>query len=71
MPLFFCPICGWTTTASLTQAARAHQLGVPDCDGILEPVAYAGKRLTDSTDVGESDPGQAPSAVAATDTTSP
>ena len=70
MPLFFCPICGWTTTASMTQAVRAHQLGVPDCDGILEPVAYAGKRLTNSPDVGESDPGQAPSAASATDTTS-
>lgn len=71
MPLFFCPICGWTTTASMTLAARAHQLGVPACDGILEPVAYAGKRLTNSADVGESDPGQAPRTAAATDTTSP
>ena len=45
MPLFLCPICGWTTTASLAQAVRAHQLGVPGCDGILEQVAYAGKRV--------------------------
>ena len=48
VPLFFCPICGWTTTASLAQAMRAHQLGVPDCDGILEQMAYAGKRVTPS-----------------------
>jgi hypothetical protein len=71
MPLFFCPICGWTTTASLTQALRAHQLGVPECDGILEPVAYAGKRLTNSAVGGPSDPGQAPSTAAATDATGP
>jgi hypothetical protein len=45
MPLFSCPICGWATTASLTQAVRAHELGVPDCDGVLRQVAYAGKRV--------------------------
>jgi hypothetical protein len=45
MPLFLCPICGWTTTASLAQAVRAHNLGVPDCDGILDQVAYAGEPL--------------------------
>ena len=71
MPLFLCPICGWTTTASLTQAVRAHELGVPGCDGILEQVAYAGKRLSPSSGVSESDPGQASSAAAATDTTGP
>jgi hypothetical protein len=43
MPLYSCPICGWTTTASLAQAARAHGLGVPDCEGTLDQVAYAGR----------------------------
>lgn len=71
MPLFLCPICGWTTTASLAQAVRAHQLGVPDCDGLLEPVAYAGKRLSSTVDADESDPRQAPSTAAATDTAGP
>jgi hypothetical protein len=71
VPLFLCPICGWTTTASLMQAVRAHQLGVPDCDGVLEPVAYAGKRLRSSVEIGGSDLGPAPSTAAATDTTSP
>jgi len=68
MPLFLCPICGWTTTASPEQAVRAHELGVPDCDGVLGQVAYAGKRMSPSEEAGESDPGQAPSAAAATDT---
>jgi hypothetical protein len=71
VPLFLCPICGWTTTASLTQAVRAHQLGVPDCDGVLEALAYAGQRVSGSRDVGEGEPGQAPSTAAATNTTSP
>ena len=69
MPLFLCPICGWTTTASLAQAVRAHNLGVPDCDGMLEQVAFAGKRTSRSAGTGESDRGQAPSAAAATNTT--
>jgi len=71
MPLFLCPICGWTTTASLVQALRAHELGVPDCGGILEQVAYAGKRTSRTAGAGESDSGQASSAAAATDTTGP
>ena len=72
VPLFLCPICGWTTTASLAQAVRAHQLGVPDCDGILEQVAYAGKRVTPSArSAGESDAGRPSSAAAATDTPGP
>jgi hypothetical protein len=71
MPLFLCPICGWTTTASPSQAVRAHELGVPDCDGVLEQVAYAGQRMSRSAGAGESDPGQAPSAAAATGTTGP
>ena len=71
MPLFLCPICGWTTTASPVQALRAHELGVPDCDGILEPVAYAGQRISRFAGAGESDSGQASSAAAATDTTGP
>ncbi|MGZ4185555.1 MAG: hypothetical protein ACXVUE_00555 [Solirubrobacteraceae bacterium] len=66
MPLFSCPICGWTTTASLTQAVRAHGLGVPDCGGVLEPVAYAGKRLGSRTAVGEHDVVAAPSPAAPT-----
>ena len=71
MPLFSCPICGWTTTASVAQAVRAHELGVPDCDGILEQVAYAGKRTSRSASgIGENEHGQALSA-AATDTTGP
>jgi hypothetical protein len=61
MPLFSCPICGWATTASLAQAVRAHQFGVPDCDGILEQVAYAGKRVGGPLAVGGRDRGQAPS----------
>jgi hypothetical protein len=69
MPLFSCPICGWTTTASLAQAARAHELGVPDCHGILEQMAYAGTRMSRSAVVGESYPGQASGAAVATDTT--
>ncbi len=71
MPLFLCPICGWTTTASPAQAVRAHELGVPDCEGILEQVAYAGRRMSPSAGAGESDPGQASSAAAATDSTGP
>ena len=71
MPLFLCPICGWTTTASPAQAVRAHELGVPDCEGILEQVAYAGKRMSPSAGAGESDPRQASSAAAATDSTGP
>ena len=71
MPLFLCPICGWTTTASLAQALRAHELGVPECDGILGQVAYAGKRMSRSAGAGESDRGQASSAAAAADTTGP
>jgi hypothetical protein len=71
MPLFLCPICGWTTTASLAQAVRAHELGVPDCDGVLKQVAYAGKRLSPSAGAGQIDPGQASSAAGATDTTGP
>jgi hypothetical protein len=55
VPLFSCPICGWTTTASLAQAVRAHQLGVPGCDGILDQVAYAGKRIGAPLTVGERD----------------
>jgi hypothetical protein len=42
---------------------------VPDCYGILEQVAYAGKRMSRSAVVGESDPGQASGAAVATDTT--
>ena len=68
MPLFLCPICGWTTTASPAQALRAHELGVPGCDGILEQVAYAGKRTSSFAEADESDRGQASSAAAATDT---
>ena len=71
MPLFLCPICGWTTAASPVLALRAHELGVPDCDGILEQVAYAGKRMSPSAGARESDPGQALTAAAATDTTGP
>jgi hypothetical protein len=71
MPLSLCPICGWTTAVSPVQAVRAHELGVPDCDGILERVAYAGKRMSRSEEAVESDPRQAPSAAAATDTTGP
>jgi hypothetical protein len=61
VPLFLCPICGWTTTASLAQAVRAHELGVTDCEGVLEPVAYAGTRFTGQVAVGERDRGHAPS----------
>jgi hypothetical protein len=69
VPLFLCPICGWTTTASLAQAVRAHELGVPECDGVLEQLAYAGKRMSRSASgVAKGDPGQASSAAAATDT---
>jgi hypothetical protein len=53
MPLFSCPICGWATTASLTQAVRAHELGVPDCNGVPTQVAYAGKRVGGASPVGQ------------------
>jgi hypothetical protein len=66
MPLFSCPICGWTTTASLTHAVRAHGLGVPDCDGVLEPVACAGRRLASATAVAKHDVVAAPSSAAPT-----
>lgn len=66
MPLFSCPICGWTTAASLTQAVRAHCLGVPDCDGVLEQVAYAGKRVGSPTTAGERDVVPAPSSAGPT-----
>ncbi len=68
MPLFLCPICGWTTTASLAQAVRAHELGVPGCDGILEQAAYAGERVGGPVAVGERDRGQAASRTAPTET---
>ena len=61
MPLFSCPICGWTTTATAVQALRPHELGVPDSSGVLEQMAYAGKRLGDPLAVGERARGQAPS----------
>jgi hypothetical protein len=64
VPLFSCPICGWTTTASLTQAVRAHQLGVANCDGVLERVAYAGSRLGGPATVGERADSTAPSRAA-------
>jgi len=66
MPLFSCPICGWTTTASLTQAVRAHALGAPDCGGVLEQVAYAGKRAGGPIPGGERDAVAAPSAATPT-----
>lgn len=68
MPLFLCPICGWTTTASLAQGVRAHELGVPGCDGILEQAAYAGERVGGPVAVGERDRGQAASRTAPTET---
>ena len=68
MPLFLCPICGWTTTASLTQAVRAHGLGVPDCDGVLEQVAYAGQRVGGPLAAGELDERRTPTSAAPTDT---
>lgn len=69
MPLFLCPICGWTTTASLALAVRAHELGVPECDGVVEQVAYAGKRMSRSVSgFAKGDPGQVSSAAPATDT---
>ena len=72
VPLFLCPICGWTTTASVVQAVRAHELGVPECEGILEQLAYAGKRTSPSArSVRASDPGQPSSAAAAADATGP
>jgi hypothetical protein len=66
MPLFSCPICGWTTTASLTQAVRAHGLVAPDCVGGLEQVAYAGKRLGSPTGAAERDDGRTASPAAPT-----
>jgi hypothetical protein len=64
VPLFLCPICGWTTTASVAQAVRAHELGVPECVGVLEQVAYAGKRMSPSASgVAKGDLGQAASAA--------
>jgi hypothetical protein len=66
MPLFSCPICGWTTTASLAQAVRAHGLGVPDCGGVLEQVAYAGNRLGSPTGAAERDDGRPASPAALT-----
>ena len=48
MPLFSCPICGWTTTSSLAQAVRAHDVAVPDCASTLEQIAYAGNRMRQS-----------------------
>jgi hypothetical protein len=68
VPLFSCPICGWTTTTSLAQAVRAHDLGVPDCDGVLEQVAYAGKRVGGQLVVGERDHAQVPRASVSTET---
>ena len=71
MPLFLCPICGWTTTALVAQALRAHGLGVPNCDGVLEQVAYAGERLGPPLGVGQRDRGQTPGRAAPTETTHP
>jgi hypothetical protein len=59
MPLFLCPICGWTTTASAAQAVRAHHLGVPDCSGVLEELAYAGTRVAGPLAVGTRGRGKA------------
>lgn len=68
VPLFLCPICGWTTTASLAQAVRAHELGVPDCAGVVDQVAYAGKRMSRSASgVTKGDLGPASSVAPATD----
>lgn len=71
VPLFLCPICGWTTTASLAQAVRAHELGVPDCEGVLEQVAYAGKRVSGQLPAGERDRAHAPSRSGATKASDP
>ena len=72
MPLYLCPICGWTTTAAAAQAIRAHQFGVPGCDGVLEEVAYAGKRVAGSlTPVGTHARGQASRGAAPSKTPDP
>ena len=72
VPLFLCPICGWTHHRLGDAGGAGPRLGVPGCEGVLEQVAYAGNRTSrTAAGVGESDAGQPSGAAAATDTSGP
>lgn len=38
MPLYACDRCGFTSAAFRADAAAAHRLGYPDCDGVIRIV---------------------------------
>lgn len=49
MPLYACEHCGFTSAAFRNDAAAAHRLESPDCDGVMRIIFRSEDRYRSST----------------------
>lgn len=58
MPLYACEHCGFTSAAFRPEAARAHRLENPDCEGVVRIIFRSEDRYRDAAYVGLATPAE-------------